>query len=361
MEKNDISNTPQQPGKSKRYRKDKPWDNDPTLDKWKIDPLTKEDVKDPFVEESSFAVLFPQYREKYIKEIWPHIKKALKEYGVKAELNLMEGSMSVKTSKETWDPYIIIKARDLIKLLSRSVPYQQALKVLQDGVECDVIKIRGTVRNKERFIKRRQRLIGPKGMTLKALELLTECYILVQGATVCVMGNFKQLKIVRRIVLDCMANIHPIYHIKELMIKRELSKRPELANENWDRFLPQFKKRNVKRKKNKHQEEKKEYNPFPPEQKPRKIDIELESGDYFMKQDKKKHKKGKKVEKTEKNDELLNIRKEELKEEKKRIKKDKLLPPQEKTIEAVQMERREEPTLNELKNKFLTKKRRKEE
>ena len=90
-------------------------------------------MKAPLQEESSFAVLFPQYREKYIKEIWPHIKKALKEYGVKAELDLVEGSMCVKTTKDTWDPYIIIKARDLIKLLSRSVPYQQALRVLEDG------------------------------------------------------------------------------------------------------------------------------------------------------------------------------------------------------------------------------------
>lgn len=150
---NNIAEVP----KNKRYRKDKPWDNDPTLDKWKIEPFTKEDMKYPLLEESSFCVLFPQYREKYIKEIWPFIKKALKEYGVKCELNLIEGSMTVKTSKETWDPYIILKARDLVKLISRSVPYQQALKVLQDGVDSDVIKIRGFVRNKERFIKRRQR------------------------------------------------------------------------------------------------------------------------------------------------------------------------------------------------------------
>ncbi len=104
-------------------------------------------------------------------------------------------------------------------------------------------------------------------MTLKALELLTNCYVLVQGNTVSTMGYFKELKVVRRIVLDTMRNIHPIYNIKELMIKRELAKNPELANENWDRFLPHFKKHNVKRKKSSKKEDKKkkEYTPFPPE------------------------------------------------------------------------------------------------
>ncbi|BAM40358.1 ribosomal RNA assembly protein [Theileria orientalis strain Shintoku] len=275
--------------KNRKYRKDKPWD-DETIDHWKIEPFTQEDNEPSLVEESSFSVLFPKYREKYIQSVWGDVKKCLSQYHIKCELDLLEGSMAVITSSKTWDPYIIIKARDMIKLLARSVPFPQARKVLDDGVFCDIVKIGGILRNKDKFVKRRQRLVGPGGSTLKALELLTGCYILTQGQTVSIVGPIQGIKVARRIVEDCMKNIHPVYHIKELMIKRELQKDEKLKNENWERFLPQFKKRCVKRKKTKIVK-KKSPTLLLPVQTPRKEDILLETGEYFMMEEERKRKR----------------------------------------------------------------------
>lgn len=276
--------------KNKKYRKPKPWDTD-DIDHWKMEEFKVGDMSSHLLEESSFATLFPKYREKYLQQVWPNVVSCLKEFGVHALLDLIEGSMTVKTTRKTWDPYVIVKARDMIKLLARSVPFEQAKRVLQDEMTSDVIKIGNVTSNKERFVKRRQRLVGPNGNTLKALELLTECYIKVQGSTVAALGPYKGIKQVRNIVMDTMNNIHPIYNIKILMTKRELMKDPALKEESWDRFLPQFKKKNVQTKKPKKQVVKKKYTPFPPPQQPSKVDLQLESGEYFMKEMEKKQKK----------------------------------------------------------------------
>lgn len=100
------------------------WDTD-DIDHWKVEEFKPEYNPAPFTEESSFATLFPKYRENYLKEVWGHVTRALDKVGVACVLDLVEGSMTVKTTRKTYDPYMILKARDLIKLLARSVPLPQ--------------------------------------------------------------------------------------------------------------------------------------------------------------------------------------------------------------------------------------------
>ena len=97
-----------------------------------------------------------------------------------------------------------------------------------------------------------------------------------------------------QIVIDTMNNIHPIYNIKSLMIKRELAKDPELKNENWERFLPKFEHKNLSKRKQpfkKKDKTKKPYTPFPPPMPESKLDKELASGEYFLKEKEKKLRK----------------------------------------------------------------------
>ena len=244
-------------------------------------PFQKGDMKSSLLEESSFAVLFPHYRERYLTEIWPRVQEKLDTLGIKATLDTADGVMGVSTTDKTWDPVAILKCRDMIKLLARSVPFEQACRVLEDDVESMVIVIGRDVRNAERFTKRRQRLIGPNGQTLKALELLTQCYILVQGHTVAAIGKPDGLAIVQKVAEDCMKNIHPVYHIKTLMVKRELMKNPEMADKDWDRFLPHFQK--LSKKKNKTKRVFRNKNILPDYPQDTEIDRQIESGEYFLK------------------------------------------------------------------------------
>ena len=74
---------------STQHDKPKPWDHD-GIDHWTVHPFTRDDNPHGLLEESSFAVLFPKYRERYLRDAWPVVTKALKEVGIGCELNLVE-------------------------------------------------------------------------------------------------------------------------------------------------------------------------------------------------------------------------------------------------------------------------------
>jgi len=112
--------------------KEKPWDTE-DVNKWDEPHFTETDNPTGLLETSSFQILFPKYRELYLKQSWPLIVRALTPHGIKPTLNLVEGSMTVETTRKTFDPAAILNARDLLRLLARSVPAPQALKIWMTG------------------------------------------------------------------------------------------------------------------------------------------------------------------------------------------------------------------------------------
>nr|UXY87358.1 rev-interacting protein Rip-1-like protein [Cryptomonas sp.] len=199
-----------------------------------------------FLYKTKFSILFPKYQEKYIKESWIIIQRTLAPYGLLSELDLKAGYINVNTTKNTRDPFVVFRARDFLKLISRSVPVHQAAKIFDDDIYCDIIKISGIISNRRKFLKRRKRLIGVNGTTIKAIELVTQCYVLVQGNTVSCMGKHCGIKQVRKIAVDCILNIHPVVHIKSLIIKNELIKDKRFKNKTWKNFIPFPKEKQMK-------------------------------------------------------------------------------------------------------------------
>lgn len=101
-----------------------------------------------------------------------------------------------------------------------------------------------------------------------------------------------------------------------------LTRRTALAHEDWSRYLPNFKKRTLstRRKPLKVTDKsKKTYTPFPPAPEKSKVDMQIESGEYFLGKEAKQ--RAAEAERTEKA--------KQKKEEKKREREREFVPPEE--------------------------------
>lgn len=228
--------------------------------------------KHQFLETSSFTVVFAKHRLEYIRSIEKYIKTACNVNKIKYEVNYDETTMEVLTTPETRDPYMIIKADDMIQLLSKGVPLEYASKVLHDDIFSEIIPVNLLCAGEKVFERRKNRINNPK--TLKAIELLTKCKIFISGKVACVIGNYKGLNEAKSILIACFENIHPVFEIKKLIIRHKLEK--EGKEGDWEHYMPEIKKTHSKKR-----EKGREAGNIPEDIKPRKEDIARETGEYY--------------------------------------------------------------------------------
>lgn len=100
-----------------------------------------------------------------------------------------------------------------------------------------------------------------------------------------------------------------------------------LAHEDWSRYLPNFKKRTLSKRRKPHKvtdKSKKTYTPFPPAPEKSKVDLQIESGEYFLgKEAKQRAAEAERAEKAK-----------QKKEEKKREREREFVPPEESSGKA---------------------------
>ncbi|KAF2353849.1 K domain type 1 [Trinorchestia longiramus] len=306
-----------------------------------VPKFKKGDMRHGLVEMTSFSVNFPEYREHYLKKSLPILEKIMKEHNIKVLLDSPKGQISVITTKDTWDPYAIMLARDVIKLISRHVSIEKAVRVFDEGITSEIMKIKGICRDKEIFIKRRNRLLGRDCTTLLALEQLTDCSVTVQGGTVAIIGPYKGVLKVMSVVKDCMSNVHPLHLLNTLHLQKAFSEDPTLKDEDWSQLLPVYKAKTA-RKKKKTKKEKKPYNPLPPPQIESKMDKEMEEGSYFLTMIEKKKKQ------SQQDKEQQRAKSDKIQAEKRAL---PYVPPEEPVAKKAKVQKSEEVDIQKLKKK----------
>jgi ribosomal RNA assembly protein len=235
--------------------------------------LDETNFKHAFLETSTFSVLFTKQRLNYLKSVESFIKKACDMKKIAYTVDYDQLTMEVSTTNNTRDPYIIVKANDMIQLLGKGVLLEHAVKVLQDDIFSEIIPIHLINSSEKTFERRKARISNPK--TIKALELLTKSNILIAGKTACIVGDYKGINDAKNVIVSCFENIHPVFEIKKLMIKRKLEK--DNVDGEWDRFMPKIEKTHS----NKKTKSRQSGGGMPENIRDRKEDIQMKTGEYY--------------------------------------------------------------------------------
>lgn len=118
-------------------------------------------------------------------------------------ITLDEGDEGVQiAAPDTGDPIGLMKARDIVTAIGRGFSPERAYRLLKEDTYLGVIDIKQATgkKTKSSLWRIRSRVIGANGRARERIEELSGCAMSVQGATVALIGDEKQLERATRAV-----------------------------------------------------------------------------------------------------------------------------------------------------------------
>lgn len=163
------------------------------------------------------------------------VKREIEErLNVTLEIDSEAGDVTINLNKDSQDPSLLFRARDVVLAIARGFSPQRAFRLLQDDdMMLTVIDLREIFGRSKSDIRRvKGRIIGKDGKTRRIIEECTESYISVYGHTVSIIGGVEQSEIAREAIMMLIKGNQHATVYRFLQRKRHELKRREL--ELWE-------------------------------------------------------------------------------------------------------------------------------
>jgi len=131
-------------------------------------------------------------------EVKQHIEKLTQ---TNLDIDSEAGTVTINPQEDLEDPLLPWKTRSIVKAIGRGFNPEISLRLLDDDVALDIIKLTEYVgKSKKALARQKGRIIGRDGITRQIIHEMTGVDMSVYGKTVSIIGDLENLLIAKEAV-----------------------------------------------------------------------------------------------------------------------------------------------------------------
>ncbi|MFW9923372.1 MAG: pre-rRNA-processing protein PNO1 [Candidatus Thorarchaeota archaeon] len=155
-----------------------------------------------FNEGTMFVITIPKDRIGVLIGPQGRVKKRLEENaGVNVEIDSETGDVTITVKKGVEDPFLAIKARDIVHAIGRGFNPETSFHLLDEDIYLEIINLKVIIGDNPNKIERfRGRIIGRDGRAKKVIEETTRVSVSVYGNTVALIGSYERLRVAKEAI-----------------------------------------------------------------------------------------------------------------------------------------------------------------